>query len=74
MDETVEGRLIALRQALALVIAGEGREAILERLEVPVQTGAEDPGLDPGPAFAIEGAAAEERRLLAEAVRRVSGD
>jgi hypothetical protein len=72
-DPTTEGRLIALRQALALIAAGKPPDAIAAALDAPVQDGQEDPGAVPNPAFGIEAAIAEERRRIAAEIRLRSG-
>lgn len=61
-DQTVEGRLLALRQVLALVVAGKDRDDVLARLEDTGGDGQEDPGAVQGEGFAIDAALAEERR------------
>ena len=74
--ESIDGRLIAQRKAMALIVAamdGPAREALEEALSdrSVFAGGEEDPGSDaPGGAFAVEAAAAEEYRLLLEDARR----
>jgi hypothetical protein len=72
MDPTVEGRLLALRQALAMVIAGKGPDQILERLD-DNSDGQEDPGAVPSDGLAVDGALVEERRMLAREIRLRQG-
>lgn len=77
-DEGVEGRLIAHRQLLSLIVAaldgpeGEGIRAFLEERSV-LRDGQEDPGGVPTPEAAIGLALAEELRLIAERSRGSSG-
>lgn len=73
MNPSVEGRLIAQRQLLALIVAGRGKDEILEWLEEAMRDGQEDPGAVESDAFAIEGALAEERQALAREIRLRSG-
>ena len=74
--ESIDGRLIAQRKAMALIIAamdGAAREALEGALSdrSVFSGGDEDPGADgPSGAFAIEAAAAEEYRLLLEDAKR----
>jgi hypothetical protein len=73
-DPTAEGRLLALRQVLALILAGRDRAAILDWLDAGLLDGQEDPGAVENPAFAVEGALAAERLALAREVRlRLAG-
>ena len=44
MNPSVEGRLIAQRQLLALIVAGRGKDEILQWLEEAMRDGQEDPG------------------------------
>ena len=73
--QTNEGRIIAQRKVLALVLSRLARTdpSILDTLDsqtVP-QGYAEDPGADDySPEFAIEAAIADELRLILEAARR----
>jgi hypothetical protein len=69
LDPTSEGRLLALRQVVAMLVAGQDCAAILDTLDDAGRDGQEDPGAVPTEAFAIEGALAEERRLLAREIR-----
>jgi len=73
-DPAVEGRLIALRQMLALIAAGRDPDAILEEAEGVAQDAQEDPGAVPSEGFAIQQATAEERRLFARELRSLLGD
>ncbi|MBS8225901.1 hypothetical protein [Vannielia litorea] len=73
MDSTTEGRLIAQRQMIAMMVAGRGREEILHWLEEAMRDGQEDPGAVNEEAFAIEGALADERQALAREIRLRSG-
>lgn len=73
MNPSVEGRLIAQRQLLALIVAGRGKDEILQWLEEAMRDGQEDPGAVESDAFAIEGALAEERQALAREIRLRSG-
>ena len=70
--EAVEGRLIALRKALALLLARLDDDALDHLRERAVFAGGEeDPGAgEPGPEYAIEASEAEETRLLLEAAER----
>ncbi|WP_424932384.1 hypothetical protein [Amaricoccus macauensis] len=70
---SLEGRLIAHRKILALLLehcgdSGALRETLEARLEV--QDHEEDPGVVPNEAFAIEGAIADELRLVMDAAKR----
>ena len=73
MDPTVEGRLLALRQVLAMLVAGRDRDGILAALDRAGADGQEDPGAVESGAFAVEGALAEERRMLAQEIRLRAG-
>jgi len=74
---TGEGALLAHRKILAMIIAEmalrpDGADSLLDRLDdasIP-KDHQEDPGAVPGEAAAIQGAQAEEFRLVAEAARR----
>lgn len=68
-DPTIEGRLLAQRQVLAMMVAGHSREEILDWLEDAGRDGQEDPGAVESAAYAIEGALAAERRALAREIR-----
>lgn len=74
MDESaLEGRLLALRQALAMVVAGLDREAILAASDGTVHDGQEDPGAVPSAAYALEQALSEEWRMLRREVEALAG-
>jgi len=73
MDSTTEGRLIAQRQVIAMLVAGRGKDEILQWLEEAMRDGQEDPGAVAEEAFAIEGALADERQALAREIRLRSG-
>ncbi|MGR3793904.1 hypothetical protein [Vannielia sp. SX4] len=73
MDSTTEGRLIAQRQVIAMIVAGRGKDDILQWLEEAMRDGQEDPGAVNEEAFAIEGALADERQALAREIRLRSG-
>ncbi|MCO6383134.1 MAG: hypothetical protein JXQ91_14680 [Vannielia sp.] len=73
MDPNTEGRLIAQRQVIAMLVAGRGKDEILHWLEEAMRDGQEDPGAVNDTAFAIEGALADERQALAREVRLRSG-
>ena len=73
MDAAIEGRLLALRQVLGMLAAGEDRAAILDRLEETGGDGQEDPGAVPAEGMALELALAEERRQIAREIRRRIG-
>ena len=70
--EALDGRLIALRKALAVLLARLDDDAMEPLRDRTVFSGGEeDPGAaEAGPEFAIEAAEAEEMRLLLEAVDR----
>jgi hypothetical protein len=73
--EILEGRLIAQRKVLAEILVRLGRldPTLLDALEERsvFRDHEEDPGVvEPSPEFAIEAAAADEFRLIVEAVRR----
>jgi hypothetical protein len=75
--ESLEGRLMAQRKLLALIVAELGGtqgtgDRLWEFLEerTQFQDGEEDPGVMPSTAHGIEGAMADELRLIAEAARR----
>lgn len=75
--DPLEGRLTAHRAVLAaLVAASPDRNALLELLHDRsiMHDGQEDPGAVPTEAVRIEGALADEFRLLAEAVARQGQD
>jgi hypothetical protein len=67
--EKLEGRLIAQRKVLAMILAAlpetEGVWRQLDRQKT-FQGQEEDPGVIPDSAFAIEATVAEEFRLIAE--------
>ncbi|MBY6048178.1 hypothetical protein [Vannielia litorea] len=73
MDSTTEGRLIAQRQVIAMIVAGRSKDDILQWLEEAMRDGQEDPGAVNEEAFAIEGALADERQALAREIRLRSG-
>lgn len=73
IDATVEGRLLALRQVVAMLIAGHDSARILDMLDDAGRDGQEDPGAVLAEAFALEGAIAEERRALAREIRMRGG-
>lgn len=73
-DLVTEGRLIALRQALAMVIAGKDRASIATALAETVHDGQEDPGAVEMEAFALEAAVADERRAIAREIRLRAGE
>lgn len=73
LTPTTEGRLIAQRQVIAMLVAGRSQEDILNWLEAAMRDGQEDPGAVTDEAFAIEGALAEERAALAREIRLRSG-
>lgn len=73
LHPTAEGRLIAQRQVLAMLISGRDKSDILQWLEEAMRDGQEDPGAVESDAFAIEGALAEERQALAREIRMRSG-
>ena len=65
--EQMEGRLTAQRRLIALILTRpELRDAALALIEARemTQTGEEDPGVLPDPAFAITAATNEEYRLI----------
>ncbi len=70
--ETLEGRLLAQRKVIARLVAGLDRkagDALLEYLRdnSQIASAEEDPGSVPGEGLSIEGALADEMRLMAEA-------
>ena len=72
--QTNEGRIIAQRKVLSLILArvAASDPSVLDGLDsqtVP-QGYEEDPGVDPSPEFGIEAAIAEELRLILDAARR----
>ncbi|SHI55325.1 hypothetical protein [Wenxinia saemankumensis] len=73
---SLEGRLMAQRKLLARIVAHLGDEAIdaflAERGHVNLED--EDPGATPDPAFAIEGAMADEMRQIADLAARFRKD
>lgn len=79
IPELIEGRLLAQRQVLAALVAAviDERPETLSRLrrlvtrDAVAADQAEDPGAVPDGAFAIEAAAAEEIRLIAERVASI---
>lgn len=81
MSASVEGKLHAQRHVLAALVAAviEPRPDTLDRLRSLVTRDAiasdqaEDPGVDPDPAFAIEASEAEELRRIAWEVNRICG-
>ena len=74
--ESLDGRLVALRKALAVLVARLDDDALqILRDRTVFSGGEEDPGAgEPGPEFAIEAAEAEEMRLLLEAADRHRAD
>jgi hypothetical protein len=76
----LEGRLLAQRKLIALIIAVLDREGRADEIwrfieaRGPFGDGQEDPGVLPSAAAGIEGALASELRLVAEAARRYAGD
>jgi len=77
MSETqasLEGRLIAQRKLLIQLIAAHGDDPVGTALQSyladrdHVELGSEDPGAVPDGAMAIEGAVAQELRLIREGV------
>jgi hypothetical protein len=69
----LEGRLIALRQILAMLVASHAdRDAILElaRERSVMNDGQEDPGAVPTTGVAIGTSVAEEYRIFVEEVGR----
>jgi hypothetical protein len=75
--QTAEGRIIAQRKVLSLILArlAVSDPSILEVLDSQTVASGhdEDPGADPSPEFAIEAAIADELRLILEAARRRMG-
>lgn len=75
--QTAEGRIIAQRKVLSLILArlAAADPSILDDLDAQTvaQGYDEDPGADPSPEFAIEAAIADELRLILAAVRRRMG-
>ena len=70
--EALDGRLIALRKAMAVLVAQLDDHALEALRGRAVFAGDdEDPGAgEPGPEYAIEAAEAEETRLLLEEADR----
>jgi hypothetical protein len=72
-----EGRIIAQRKVLSLILARLAADdpSILETFEsqTVAQGYDEDPGSDPSPEFAIEAAIADKLRLILDAARRRLG-
>jgi hypothetical protein len=68
--QTLEGRLIAQRKVLARLVASSPRAWRVLEQPAPFQDHEEDPSVVPSSAYAIEAAAAEELRLIAEDARR----
>ena len=72
---TLEGRLLAQRQVLAELLAACDRAGGPLSDWVPedftVHDYAEDPGVVPDPAFAVESIIAEEKRMLAAETGRI---
>ena len=75
--QTNEGRIIAQRKVLALILSrlAGSDPSILEALDgQTVASGYdEDPGAEPSAEFAIEAAIADELRLILDAARRRLG-
>lgn len=77
-NATLEGRLLAQRQALGALLAACGQVAgplsgwvrAFVADAFAVHDGSEDPGAVPDAAFAVEQVIAEEKRLLASEARR----
>ena len=75
--QTNEGRIIAQRKVLALILSrlAQSDPSVLDALDgqtVP-SSHEEDPGVEPSLEFAIENAIADELRLILEAARRRMG-
>ena len=72
--QTNEGRIIAQRKVLSLILArlASSDPAILDGLDsqTVAQGYEEDPGVEPTPEFAIEAAIGDELRLILDAARR----
>ena len=74
--DSLEGRLLAQRKLIALIVAVLDREGRADDIWRFVEErgrfddGEEDPGVVPSAAAGIEGALASELRLIAEAARR----
>lgn len=76
-EASVEGRLIAHRQLLSLIVAGLGapnEDQIWDFLEERsvFQDAEEDPGVLPSPAHGIQLALADELRLISEKARALA--
>lgn len=75
--QTNEGRIIAQRKVLSLILArlAASDPSILDAFDsqTVAQGYDEDPGSDPTPEFAIEAAIADELRLILDAARRRMG-
>lgn len=75
--ETLEGRLNAQREVLAVLLACAMRDQDAEDLIAELETGQvvqdhqEDPGALPDRAFSIEAAAAQEMQLLLEQAKAI---
>ena len=54
-DPSVEGRLLALRQVLAMLVAGQDCDRILDALARAEADGQEDPGAVESPAYRHRG-------------------
>jgi hypothetical protein len=73
-EDTIEGRLLAHRRILQLIIAdilrAPGSEQLIDRLRerLTLQDGQEDPGAVETPGMGIGLAAAEEYRLLVDGI------
>jgi hypothetical protein len=73
--ETLEGRILAHRKILARVLAmlaaGRGGAELLEDIKDRrhLELHEEDPGAVPDPGLAVEGAVADEMRLVLELAR-----
>jgi hypothetical protein len=72
--EVMEGRLLALRQALAMVLAGKSGDEVLAWLAAPPLDGQEDPGAVEDGAQVAQAAAHRERTALARETRLRRGD
>jgi hypothetical protein len=76
----LEGRLLAQRKLIALVVAVLDRDGRADEIWRFIEArgrfvdGEEDPGVLPSAAAGIEGALASELGLIAEAARRYAAD
>lgn len=69
LDPRIEGRLLALRQMLAMLAAGQPPQALLDAAERSDTSSDEDPGALPSEVYALEHAVAEERAAFARELR-----